>query len=68
MRLVIGCEADAAAQLDPIFAALAPSFEAAPQTAGRKPSRSPAEQGDLRCSSSGAWHFVKMVHNGSNTG
>jgi 6-phosphogluconate dehydrogenase len=66
--LMIGGEADVVARLEPIFAALAPSVDAAPRTPGREGPPAPAEQGWLRCGPSGAGHFVKMVHNGIEYG
>jgi 6-phosphogluconate dehydrogenase len=66
--LMIGGDADAVARLDPIFAALAPSVDAAPRTPGRSGALSSAEQGYLRCGPVGAGHFVKMVHNGIEYG
>jgi 6-phosphogluconate dehydrogenase len=56
------------ARLEPIFAALAPPFEAAPRTPGRHGPPTAAEHGYLRCGPSGAGHFVKMVHNGIEYG
>jgi 6-phosphogluconate dehydrogenase len=50
-------------RLGPIFAALAPSVEAAPRTPGREKVGGSAEHGYLHCGPSGAGHFVKMVHN-----
>jgi 6-phosphogluconate dehydrogenase len=61
--LTIGGEARAAAQLDPIFRALAPGA-GGPAPAGG----STAPQGYLLCGPSGAGHFVKMVHNGIEYG
>src|SRR6476661_1622838 len=65
---MIGGDADAVAGLDPIFAALAPSVDAAPRTVGRSGPATTAEHGYLRCGPSGAGHFVKMVHNGIEYG
>jgi 6-phosphogluconate dehydrogenase len=69
--LMIGGDTDAVRHLDPVFAALAPGVD----TAGRTPSRSAAgavtgtaEQGYLHCGTSGAGHFVKMIHNGIEYG
>jgi 6-phosphogluconate dehydrogenase len=56
------------ARLDPIFAALAPSVDAAPRTPGRSGPPTSAEHGYLRCGPNGAGHFVKMVHNGIEYG
>jgi len=66
--LMIGGDAEVVQRLEPIFAALAPSVDAAPRTAGRSGPPSAAEQGYLRCGPSGAGHFVKMVHNGIEYG
>jgi 6-phosphogluconate dehydrogenase len=65
---MIGGDADVVERLDPIFAALAPSVDAAPRTPGRSGPPTPAEHGYLRCGPSGAGHFVKMVHNGIEYG
>jgi 6-phosphogluconate dehydrogenase len=65
---MIGGGADVVERLDPIFAALAPPFEAAPRTPGRVGQPTTAERGYLRCGPSGAGHFVKMVHNGVEYG
>lgn len=61
--LMTGGEPDAVAQLEPVFAALAPGAAAAPRTEGRSGTPAPAEQGYLHCGTAGAGHFVKMVHN-----
>ena len=66
--LMVGGDGEAVAQLDPLFAALAPGRAAAPPTPGRDGSGSTAEQGYLHCGPSGAGHFVKMVHNGIEYG
>jgi len=66
--LMIGGDAEVVQRLEPIFAALAPSVDAAPRTPGRSGPPAPAEQGYLRCGPSGAGHFVKMVHNGIEYG
>ena len=65
--LMIGGEEPVVRRLDPIFAALAPSIEAAPRTPGRTAGGT-AEHGYLHCGPSGAGHFVKMVHNGIEYG
>ncbi|HEY6422310.1 MAG TPA: decarboxylating 6-phosphogluconate dehydrogenase [Pseudonocardiaceae bacterium] len=62
--LMIGGDATAVQQLDPVFAALAPGVAAAGRTPGRTGEPVPAEQGYLHCGPPGAGHFVKMVHNG----
>jgi 6-phosphogluconate dehydrogenase len=65
---MIGGDAGVVRRLDPIFAALAPSVEAAPRTPGREGEPASAEHGYLHCGPSGAGHFVKMVHNGIEYG
>lgn len=66
--LMIGGEPAAVAQLDPVFAALAPGLEAAPRTPGLAGEPGSAERGYLHCGPAGAGHFVKMVHNGIEYG
>ncbi|MBC7729937.1 MAG: NADP-dependent phosphogluconate dehydrogenase, partial [Microbacteriaceae bacterium] len=66
--LMVGGEADVFAHLQPIFAALAPGFDAAARTPGRSAEVANAEQGFLHCGPFGAGHFVKMVHNGIEYG
>jgi 6-phosphogluconate dehydrogenase len=66
--LMIGGEPEAVAQLDAVFAALAPGLEPTPRTPGRSGEISPSEQGYLHCGPHGAGHFVKMVHNGIEYG
>jgi 6-phosphogluconate dehydrogenase len=66
--LMIGGEEAVVRRLDPVFAALAPSIEAAPRTPGREKVGSTAEHGYLHCGPTGAGHFVKMVHNGIEYG
>lgn len=65
--LMIGGEREAVEHLDPLFVALAPGREAAPDSPGRSGS-STAGQGYLHCGPSGAGHFVKMIHNGIEYG
>lgn len=60
--LMIGGEANAVSRLEPIFASLAPGYDAAPPTPGRALT-STADRGYLHCGPTGAGHFVKMVHN-----
>jgi 6-phosphogluconate dehydrogenase len=62
--LMIGGDADAFGNAEPVFASVAPGVEAAPRTPGRDGEVSQAEKGYLHCGPSGAGHFVKMVHNG----
>ena len=65
--LMIGGDAAAARELEPVFAALAPGLD--PQLeAGRDPSGDSARRGYLHCGGSGAGHFVKMIHNGIEYG
>jgi len=66
--LMIGGEESVVRRLDPLFAALAPSIDAAPRTPGREKVGGTAEHGYLHCGPSGAGHFVKMVHNGIEYG
>jgi 6-phosphogluconate dehydrogenase len=66
--LMIGGEARVIKHLDPIFQSIAPGVKAAPRTPGRKGTPGTAEQGYLHCGTSGAGHFVKMVHNGIEYG
>jgi 6-phosphogluconate dehydrogenase len=65
---MIGGEQSVVKHLDPIFATLAPSIDAAPRTPGREKLGGTAEHGYLHCGPSGAGHFVKMVHNGIEYG
>jgi 6-phosphogluconate dehydrogenase len=65
---MIGGDETVVRRLDPVFAALAPSVEAAPRTPGREKLGGTAEHGYLHCGPSGAGHFVKMVHNGIEYG
>jgi 6-phosphogluconate dehydrogenase len=66
--MMIGGETDVVRRLDPIFAALAPSVDAAERTPGREGPPTEAEHGYLHCGQNGAGHFVKMVHNGIEYG
>jgi 6-phosphogluconate dehydrogenase len=66
--LMIGGDEIVVRRIDPIFAALAPSIEAASRTPGREKLGGTAEHGYLHCGASGAGHFVKMVHNGIEYG
>jgi 6-phosphogluconate dehydrogenase len=65
---MIGGDTEVVQRLDSIFAALAPSVEAAPRSPGRTGPPTPAEHGYLHCGPNGAGHFVKMVHNGIEYG
>jgi 6-phosphogluconate dehydrogenase len=66
--LMIGGEDAVVQRLDPVFSALAPNIDEAPRTPGREKLSGTAEHGYLHCGSSGAGHFVKMVHNGIEYG
>ena len=66
--LMIGGETEIVERLFPIFASIAPGFDAAPRTPGRTGDPAPSEQGFYHCGGNGAGHFVKMVHNGIEYG
>jgi 6-phosphogluconate dehydrogenase len=66
--LMVGGPDDAFAELEPIFATLAPGADAAERTPGRDGPPAPEERGYLHCGPAGAGHFVKMVHNGIEYG
>src|ERR1700724_129423 len=66
--MMIGGEPKVVAHLDPIFAMLAPGRGDIPSTPGREKSGGTAERGYLHCGPNGAGHFVKMVHNGIESG
>jgi 6-phosphogluconate dehydrogenase len=66
--LMVGGPDDAFAELEPIFASLAPGLAAAGRTPGRDGDPAPEERGYLHCGPAGAGHFVKMVHNGIEYG
>jgi len=66
--MMIGGEGEPVKRLEPIFATLAPGTGDIPRTPGREKLDGTAEQGYLHCGSSGAGHFVKMVHNGIEYG
>lgn len=66
--LMIGGMKEAVKYLDPVFRALAPGKASAPPTPGREKADGTAEEGYLHCGTSGAGHFVKMVHNGIEYG
>ena len=66
--IMIGGEKELVRKLDPIFATLAPGIGNVPRTPGREKLGGTAEQGYLHCGSSGAGHFVKMIHNGIEYG
>jgi 6-phosphogluconate dehydrogenase len=67
--MMIGGPRPVVEHLDPIFKALAPGRGSLPRTPGRENNGgSTAEDGYLYCGTSGAGHFVKMVHNGIEYG
>jgi 6-phosphogluconate dehydrogenase len=67
--MMIGGDTPTVRRLDPILAALAPGRGHIDRTPGRTDERpGTAELGYLHCGSSGAGHFVKMVHNGIEYG
>ena len=66
--LMIGGEGEVVSGLEPVFADLAPGFEATTRTPGREGEPDQAEKGYLHCGPAGAGHFVKMVHNGIEYG
>jgi 6-phosphogluconate dehydrogenase len=66
--LMVGGPDDAFAEVEPIFATLAPGIGAAERTPGRAGEPESEERGYLHCGPSGAGHFVKMVHNGIEYG
>ena len=66
--LMVGGDAEAVAQMAPVFDSLAPGVATAERTPGRSGDPAPAERGWLHCGPSGAGHFVKMVHNGIEYG
>jgi len=65
---MIGGETDVVKHLDAIFKTLAPGRGQIERTPGREEASGTAEEGYLHCGSSGAGHFVKMVHNGIEYG
>ncbi|MEO5633028.1 phosphogluconate dehydrogenase (NAD(+)-dependent, decarboxylating) [Gaiella sp.] len=66
--LMVGGPDHAFAEVEPIFATLAPGVGAAERTPGRTGDPESAERGYLHCGPSGAGHFVKMIHNGIEYG
>jgi 6-phosphogluconate dehydrogenase len=66
--LMIGGDSEAVDRLEEIWQTLAPGLEAAPRTPGKTGAARPGERGYLHCGSSGAGHFVKMIHNGVEYG
>jgi len=66
--LMIGGAPEIVQRFDPIFATLAPGNGNIPHTPGRENRGGTGERGYLYCGTSGAGHFVKMVHNGIEYG
>jgi 6-phosphogluconate dehydrogenase len=66
--MMIGGPKEAVDRLDPIFSALAPGLGDIPRTPDREKGDSRAERGYIHAGTSGAGHFVKMVHNGIEYG
>ena len=65
--LMIGGDPTIVAQLEPIFAALAPGLDTGDPRRGALNGRT-APLGYLHCGPHGAGHFVKMIHNGIEYG
>jgi 6-phosphogluconate dehydrogenase len=66
--LMVGGPDEAVKIIDPILKTVAPGVGDIERTPGRTGELAPEEQGYLHCGSSGAGHFVKMVHNGIEYG
>jgi 6-phosphogluconate dehydrogenase len=66
--MMIGGAKETVAELDPIFATLAPGLGDIPRTAGRDNTDSRPERGYMHCGPTGAGHFAKMIHNGIEYG
>ena len=66
--LMVGGDDEAIKIIDPILKTIAPGVGDIARTPGRTGELAPEEQGYLHCGSSGAGHFVKMVHNGIEYG
>ena len=66
--LMIGGDEKSFAHAEPLFATIAPGVDAAERTPGRTGAIAQPEKGYLYCGTSGAGHFVKMVHNGIEYG
>ena len=65
---MVGGDDEAVKIIDPILKTIAPGVGDIQRTPGRTGELAPEEQGYLHCGSSGAGHFVKMVHNGIEYG
>jgi 6-phosphogluconate dehydrogenase len=66
--LMIGGDASAFEQLEPLFRDLAPGRGQIEPTPGREGRSSTADQGYLYTGPAGSGHFVKMIHNGIEYG
>jgi 6-phosphogluconate dehydrogenase len=66
--LMVGGDDVAFKTIEPVLKTIAPGFGSVERTPGRSGDLAPEEQGYLHCGSSGAGHFVKMVHNGIEYG
>ena len=66
--MMIGGDKTAFDHLDPIFKTLAPGVGSIDKTPGREGRQSTAEEGYLYTGPAGSGHFVKMVHNGIESG
>ena len=66
--LMVGGPDEAITIIDPVLKSIAPGVGDIDRTPGRSGELAPEEQGYLHCGSSGAGHFVKMVHNGIEYG
>jgi 6-phosphogluconate dehydrogenase len=66
--LMVGGDDVAFKTIEPILKTIAPGTGEVERTPGRNGELAPEEQGYLHCGSSGAGHFVKMVHNGIEYG
>src|SRR5437660_4529378 len=66
---MIMCRTDKTVRhMDPIFKTLAPGTGEIVRTPGREKIKGTVEDGYLYCGTTGAGHFVKMVHNGIEYG
>jgi len=66
--LMVGGDEEAIEIIEPVLKTIAPGVGDIERTPGRSGELAPEEQGYLHCGSSGAGHFVKMVHNGIEYG
>jgi 6-phosphogluconate dehydrogenase len=66
--LMVGGDEAAFKTIEPLLKTIAPGQGEVARTPGRQGELAPEEQGYLHCGSSGAGHFVKMVHNGIEYG